>query len=116
MQLSAPLAVCVALSITALEVASACCVDGSGIDAGATVRSERMRMEAAWAALRGADWAAARDAFLERLAVDAGGAEALDGLGRALWWPGGSPGRGSSVAGRHTRHMYAVVTGSPRRT
>ena len=38
--------------------------------------------------MRSADWAAARDAFLERLDGHPEDAEALDGLGRALWWLG----------------------------
>ena len=45
-------------------------------------------MEPAWAALRDADWAAARDAFLARLDDHPDDPEALDGLGRALWWLG----------------------------
>lgn len=45
-------------------------------------------MEAAWAALRGADWAAAREAFMELLEDHPDDPEALDGLGRALWWLG----------------------------
>jgi DNA-binding CsgD family transcriptional regulator len=45
-------------------------------------------MDAAWAALRNADWATARDAFLERLDEHPDDPEALDGLGRALWWLG----------------------------
>jgi DNA-binding CsgD family transcriptional regulator len=45
-------------------------------------------MEAAWVALRGADWAAARDEFLEWLEDHPDDPEALDGLGRALWWLG----------------------------
>ena len=45
-------------------------------------------MEAAWVALRAADWAAARDGFLEWLADHPDDPEALDGLGRALWWLG----------------------------
>jgi DNA-binding CsgD family transcriptional regulator len=45
-------------------------------------------MEGAWVALRGADWAAARDAFVEWLEDHPDDPEALDGLGRALWWLG----------------------------
>ena len=45
-------------------------------------------MDEAWAALRRAQWAAARDAFAARLRDDPGDPEALDGLGRALWWLG----------------------------
>ena len=45
-------------------------------------------MEAAWAALRGAEWARARDAFAEWLSDHPDDPEALDGLGRALWWLG----------------------------
>jgi DNA-binding CsgD family transcriptional regulator len=39
-------------------------------------------------ALRSADWPAARDAFLEWLEDHPDDPEALDGLGRALWWLG----------------------------
>ena len=35
-----------------------------------------------------AEWAAARDAFAAALEQDAGDPEALDGLGRSLWWLG----------------------------
>jgi DNA-binding CsgD family transcriptional regulator len=42
----------------------------------------------AWNALRQADWTAARDAFAARLEEAPDDAEALDGLGRALWWLG----------------------------
>jgi hypothetical protein len=45
-------------------------------------------MDEAWAALRVVDFAAARDAFLERLTDHPEDPEALDGLGRALWWLG----------------------------
>ena len=45
-------------------------------------------MDEAWAALRRAQWAAARDAFAAHLRDDPGDPEALDGLGRALWWLG----------------------------
>jgi DNA-binding CsgD family transcriptional regulator len=41
-----------------------------------------------WAALQSADWATARDLFGARLENDPDDAEALDGLGRALWWLG----------------------------
>src|SRR3954453_15908582 len=44
--------------------------------------------EAAWEAFRAADWAQARDAFAAVLASSPGDPEALDGLGRALWWLG----------------------------
>src|SRR3954469_25127809 len=44
--------------------------------------------EAAWDAFRAADWAAARDVFAAALEAEPGDPEALDGLGRALWWLG----------------------------
>src|SRR5579864_3151830 len=47
-----------------------------------------MLMQAAWAALRAADWAVARDGFSEWLEDQPEDPEALDGLGRALWWLG----------------------------
>jgi hypothetical protein len=48
-------------------------------------------IEAASAALRGADWAGARDTFLEWLEDHRDDPEALDGLRRALWWLGQPP-------------------------
>jgi DNA-binding NarL/FixJ family response regulator len=42
----------------------------------------------AWDALRRAEWITARDAFAARLAVAPDDPEALDGLGRAVWWLG----------------------------
>lgn len=45
-------------------------------------------MEAGWVALRAADWAVARDGFLAWLEDHPEDPEALDGLGRALWWLG----------------------------
>src|SRR3954462_15445358 len=45
-------------------------------------------LDEAWEALRRADWAAARDAFAARLEQAPDDPEALDGLGRALWWLG----------------------------
>src|SRR3954470_19543341 len=44
--------------------------------------------EAAWDAFRAADWSAARDGFAAALEAAPGDPEALDGLGRALWWLG----------------------------
>src|SRR3954449_8874279 len=44
--------------------------------------------EAAWDAFRAADWAGARDGFAAALEAEPGDPEALDGLGRALWWLG----------------------------
>src|SRR4051794_7800917 len=41
-----------------------------------------------WAALEQADWAAAEELFAARLAEAPEDPEALDGLGRALWWRG----------------------------
>src|SRR3954462_14436309 len=41
-----------------------------------------------WHALRRADWPAARDAFAARFGAAPEDPEALDGLGRALWWLG----------------------------
>ena len=43
---------------------------------------------AAWGHLARAEWAAARDGFAAVLAERPDDAEALDGLGRALWWLG----------------------------
>lgn len=42
----------------------------------------------AWNALRQASWTTARDAFAARLEEAPDDPEALDGLGRALWWLG----------------------------
>jgi DNA-binding CsgD family transcriptional regulator len=47
-----------------------------------------METQDGWAALRRADWPAARDSFAARLDEQPEDAEALDGLGRALWWLG----------------------------
>ena len=47
-----------------------------------------MDPQAGWTALRDADWTAARDAFAARLDEQPEDPEALDGLGRALWWLG----------------------------
>ena len=44
--------------------------------------------EAAWKLFGEADWAGARDAFTARLDEEADDPEALDGLGRSLWWLG----------------------------
>jgi DNA-binding NarL/FixJ family response regulator len=41
-----------------------------------------------WRYFAQAEWAAARDAFAGTLEEDPGDPEALDGLGRALWWLG----------------------------
>ena len=53
-----------------------------------TARSERIDLETGWSALRGADWAGARDVFVAWLADHPDDPGALDGLGRALWWLG----------------------------
>ena len=45
-------------------------------------------LESAWQHFADAEWAAARDAFATALSIDPGDPEALDGLGRALWWLG----------------------------
>jgi DNA-binding CsgD family transcriptional regulator len=42
----------------------------------------------AWAALKRADWTVAQELFAARLADAPEDPEALDGLGRALWWRG----------------------------
>jgi hypothetical protein len=42
----------------------------------------------AWDGLRQANWTAARDLFAARLEEAPDDPEALDGLGRALWWLG----------------------------
>jgi uncharacterized protein HemY len=41
-----------------------------------------------WRRLARGEWAAARDAFAAALDERPGDAEALDGLGQALWWLG----------------------------
>src|SRR3954468_4913660 len=41
-----------------------------------------------WAALERADWSAAEELFAARLVDQPDDPEALDGLGRALWWLG----------------------------
>ncbi|MGE5407231.1 MAG: hypothetical protein ACM3NV_01315, partial [Syntrophothermus sp.] len=56
-----------------------------------------------WEHFAAAEWAAARDAFAAALAADPGDAEALDGLGQALWWLGE---RGAGVERR--REAYAA--------
>ena len=50
--------------------------------------SETLDLTPAWDALRRAEWAAARDAFTARLEESPDDPQALDGLGRALWWLG----------------------------
>jgi DNA-binding NarL/FixJ family response regulator len=50
--------------------------------------SETDELTVGWDALRRADWSAARDAFAARLEAAPEDPEALDGLGRALWWLG----------------------------
>jgi hypothetical protein len=49
---------------------------------------EESELERGWVALREADWPRARDAFAAHLTRQADDPEALDGLGRALWWLG----------------------------
>jgi DNA-binding CsgD family transcriptional regulator len=49
---------------------------------------QTMDLRPAWNALRRADWATAREAFAARLEEVPDDPEALDGLGRALWWLG----------------------------
>lgn len=44
--------------------------------------------QVAWEYFRGAEWAAARDAFAAALEDDPGDPEGLDGLGQSLWWLG----------------------------
>lgn len=41
-----------------------------------------------WTALQRGDWVAAREVFEQRLSTEPEDPEALDGLGRALWWLG----------------------------
>ncbi len=48
----------------------------------------RSELADAWAALGRAEWASARDAFAGQLEEQPEDPEALDGLGRALWWLG----------------------------
>jgi DNA-binding NarL/FixJ family response regulator len=50
--------------------------------------AQTVDLASAWNALRQANWPAARDAFAARLEEVADDPEALDGLGRALWWLG----------------------------
>ena len=52
----------------------------------AAVRTVDLRP--AWDALRRAEWTVARDTFAARLEEAPGDPEALDGLGRAVWWLG----------------------------
>ena len=44
--------------------------------------------QAGWQHFAQAEWAAARDAFVAALEEETGDPEALDGLGRAMWWLG----------------------------
>src|SRR4051812_17485073 len=53
----------------------------------ARIRIAPMLTEA-WTALERADWAAAEELFAARLEAEPEDPEALDGLGRALWWLG----------------------------
>ena len=62
-----------------------------------------MHTQDGWAALRDADWPAARDAFTACLEAEPEDPEALDGLGRALWWLG-DPGEGRE----RRREAYAL--------
>jgi DNA-binding NarL/FixJ family response regulator len=59
----------------------------------------------AWAALRRADWQLARAGFAAQLERDPDDAEALDGLGRAIWWTGA---RAEATARR--REAYALFS------
>ena len=52
------------------------------------MRDGGSRLETGWTALRRGDWVTARDLFEERLGGEPEDPEALDGLGRALWWLG----------------------------
>ena len=58
-------------------------------------------LSAGWECFERADWTGARDLFAARLAAAPGDAEALDGLGQALWWLGD---RDAGIA--HRREAY----------
>jgi hypothetical protein len=59
-----------------------------------SLREERQTLrrmdhkQSAWERFGEADWAGAHDAFAAALADDSEDADALDGIGQALWWLG----------------------------
>jgi hypothetical protein len=71
-----------------------------------------MDLKASWEHFARADWAAARDGFAAVLAQDAGDAEALDGLGQALWWLGE---RDAAIANRRDAYAAYQRRGDARR-
>ena len=67
------------------------------------MRDGGSRLETGWTALRRGDWVTARDLFEERLGEEPEDPEALDGLGRALWWLGES-----AVSIERRREAYVI--------
>jgi hypothetical protein len=67
------------------------------------VRDGGSRLETGWTALRRGDWTTARDLFQEQLGEEPEDPEALDGLGRALWWLGES-----AVSIERRREAYVI--------
>ncbi|HEX8103557.1 MAG TPA: hypothetical protein VF533_13150, partial [Solirubrobacteraceae bacterium] len=65
-----------------------------------------------WEHFGRADWAAARDAFAAAVDADPADAEALDGLGQALWWLGE---RDAGVERRREAYAAARRLGDDRR-
>jgi hypothetical protein len=69
-----------------------------------------------WSALARGDWAAAKEAF-KAAWDDKESAEALDGLGRSLWWLGDAPGaldarsRAFALLRREGREGEAAIVG-----
>jgi hypothetical protein len=55
---------------------------------GCVAAPQMVDLTPAWDGLRQANWTAARDLFAARLEEAPDDPEALDGLGRALWWLG----------------------------
>jgi DNA-binding CsgD family transcriptional regulator len=78
----------VARLIPVNEDATAAGCASTGATIGRVVAPQRLDLTPAWNALRQADWTSARDAFAARLEEAPDDPEALDGLGRALWWLG----------------------------
>jgi DNA-binding CsgD family transcriptional regulator len=68
--------------------------------------------EKGWEHFAGAEWTAARDAFAAALEEEPGDAEALDGLGRALWWSGE---RDAGIERRREAYAAYQARGDARR-